>query len=70
MKSKYPRLAHFEDYLPEVAAFLGCDYIPQICGTGIAKVLGTDKMKGKQKAPLMKQYLEASDKYAFLLDIK
>jgi hypothetical protein len=71
MKSKYPRLADFEDYLPEIAAFLGCNYIPRIFGTGVAKVLGTDKNKGKRKVPLIvQQYLEAIDKSAFLLDIE
>jgi hypothetical protein len=30
MKSKYPQLVDYEDYLPTVAAFLGCDYIPRI----------------------------------------
>jgi hypothetical protein len=37
---------------------------------GVAKVLGADKKKGKHKVPLIQQYLEATDKGAFLLDIE
>jgi hypothetical protein len=48
MKSMHPHLAHFEDCLPELAAFIGCDCVPHVHGMGVAKVLGADKKKGKQ----------------------
>jgi 5'-3' exonuclease len=50
MKSKYPQLVDYEDYLPTVAAFLGCDYIPRMAWV-LQKFLVRIKRKASTRYP-------------------
>jgi 5'-3' exonuclease len=58
----YVLFNRFEKHLPEVAAFLGCDYIKRLPGSGPATVLkGVGTRRG-----LLESYLAAEDRQAFL----